>query len=265
MMFRGLLTVQAKVPETYRALVTLGAAGGAVLIGLIVVAVVAVPQVVSSQDGRRITDFDVEVTINPAGEVALVETITYDLGTEPGHGLIRNLPASGEISGYGRRHFGLRDVSAAGLDSPFPVHIDPAEDETTVRVGDFDGTPTLTGEHTFQISYTYSRLLIDRGDGPEYHADIVGSEWEVPIERTTVRVDLPRPAFEPSGGHRLTAWCYVGDGGERDDCDGAVGRTPTTADVPLIFTHGRIEPGQAMSVRFVIANPDSVAAGGGGG
>lgn len=153
------------------------------------------------QEDRSVAMFDARVSIGTSGAVRMTETISYDFGSEPGHGLTRTLPSEEEIDGYGWRDLGLTDVTASGA-GDLPVEIEPDGDETRVRVGDFDGEPALTGEHQFEISYTYDRLVTEGEGGSRYYADIIGSEWEVPIERTRVRVDLPEEAFDPTASTR---------------------------------------------------------------
>jgi hypothetical protein len=88
--------------------------------------------------GWRITEFDAQVTVHASGAVDMVETITYDFGNGPSHGLTRELPETGWIDGYGWRDFGLTNVRGkvllalwdaltdAGIEIPFPqrdVHL----------------------------------------------------------------------------------------------------------------------------------------------
>ncbi len=151
----------------------------------------------SVPDTWRVTGFDAQVTVHSSGSVDMVETITYDFGDEPSHGLTRELPETGWIDDYGWRDFGLTDVRADSADG-LPVEISPhhgnphRESQTIVRLGDFEAGPALTGEHVFEIAYTYERLTTpDGGGGARYYADIIGTGWSVPVESTTVAFHLP--------------------------------------------------------------------------
>ncbi|KOX16960.1 hypothetical protein ADL05_10150 [Nocardiopsis sp. NRRL B-16309] len=218
----------------------------------------------------RVTEFDAQVTVHASGSVDMVETITYDFGDQPSHGLTRELPETGWIDDYGWRDLGLTDVRADGANG-LPVEIsahagDPREEsQTVVRVGDFEADPVLTGEHVFEISYTYERLTTPGGDGgARYYADIVGTGWRVPIESATAALHLPDLAEAGEGGgardphDEIDAACYAGDAGERGDCVVFTWADPDSdpGDPLLTARHRSLSPGQAMSVRLSL--PPSV-------
>ncbi|GAB2508425.1 DUF2207 domain-containing protein [Nocardiopsis aegyptia] len=207
----------------------------------------------------RVTGFDVQVTVHASGSVDMIESITYDFGDRPSHGLTRELPETGWIDGYGWRDFGLTGVRADSAEG-LPVEVAPrdgdpdAESRTVVRVGDFGSDPSLTGEHTFEIGYTYERLTTPgTGGGARFYADVVGSGWRVPVESADVEIHLPdlAEAAEPAEVQdRTDAACYAGETGDRGGCDGFAWADPG-ADGPLLTAgHGRLSPGQAMSVRL---------------
>jgi hypothetical protein len=233
-MIRARLAGGADALRAHRVLV--GIALSAALFGLLALSAAVLPQSASASGDGEVTAFDVDVTITSAGDVEVVETIVYNLGAEPRHGFTRTLSASG----------GLRGVSGAALDSPVPVHIDDVGDKTIVRIGDFDGAPTLSGEHTFQVTYTYTQAVVDRGRGPVYSAEIVGSEWDVPIEETTVSLNV-------GSGRAVNVWCHAGAVGSLSECDTTTARE-LMADAPLSFGHGRLRPGQTM--RLGLTLPD---------
>ncbi|MBB5490582.1 hypothetical protein HNR07_001719 [Nocardiopsis metallicus] len=64
--------------------------------------------------GWRITGFDTQITVHASGSVDTIETITYDFGSHPSHGLTRELPETGWIDGYGWRDFGLTSIRGEG-------------------------------------------------------------------------------------------------------------------------------------------------------
>lgn len=224
-----------------------------------------------------ITGFDARVTVHASGSVDMVETITYDFGDEPSHGLTRELPETGWIDGYGWRDFGLTGIRGEGPDG-LPVEISPhrresrGESMTVVRLGDFEADPALTGVHVFEIAYTYERLTTLGSDGaPNYYADIIGAGWRVPVESVDVAFHLPDLAHPDGsteegqagqgGGTRephteIDAACYVGYTGERGGCADLVWAEPDLAEPLLTAGHERLFPGEAMSVRLSL--PPSV-------
>ena len=232
----------------------------AILAALLLVA--GAPASAGAAGERRITQLDIEVTINRDGSVDMVETITYDLGVEPRFGMTRVIPRSGEIGGYGFRDFGLVDVRAASVGADLPVTTVDRDHEVEVRVGDPDGPATLTGVHQFQFSYTYQRMVVPVDDGVLYHADLVGTGWTVPIEQTTVRILLP-PGAVTGDGASPQVQCYAGDVGGQDQCRPAAGHVTAPGEVSdeqLRFGHSRLEPGQALTVRLDFPEPTVITA-----
>lgn len=209
----------------------------------------------------EITSFDVEVTLTETGRAEVAETISYDFGADPAHGLTRTLPSSGEIDTFGWRDFGLTGVEARAHAGDLPVEVSAGEEEVRVQIGDFARDPVLTGVHVFEVSYTYTRLVFDAGDWVEYYADIVGEDWSVPIARTAVQIHAPASAFVPNLRHSVNAWCFAGEVGSTAECDTALtGSGVTAAELPLRYGHGRLEPGEAMSVRIAFPQVSTIAA-----
>ncbi|HLU45971.1 MAG TPA: DUF2207 domain-containing protein [Natronosporangium sp.] len=220
------------------------------------------PAAADSADERRITLFDIEVTLHRDGSVDMVETITYDLGATPRFGMIRVIPRSGQIGGYGFRDFGLSDVQAESLDAGLPVSVVRRGHEVEVQVGDPNGPATLTGEHRFRFSYTYRRMVVPVDDGVLYHADLVGTGWTVPIEQTRVRIQLPQEAVTGDGAPPRVQ-CYAGNVGSQDRCRSATGYTTASGEVNnrrVRFGHSRLEPGQALTVRLDFPTPTAMSA-----
>ncbi len=139
----------------------------------------------------RITGYDTLAQIRADGTVGITETITYDFGRDPSPGLLREIPLS-EGSGFLRHR--TWEVTDVGITSPSgaPADIENQEEWRhllTLEIGDA-GAP-VTGEQTYEISYTVHGALTDDGDGPQLHWDFVGEDWGLPISDVTARVEAP--------------------------------------------------------------------------
>ena len=53
---------------------------------------VAVAHPAAAQSSETIRSYDVELAVQPNGDLSVVETIVYDFGTEPRHGIYREIP-----------------------------------------------------------------------------------------------------------------------------------------------------------------------------
>lgn len=141
--------------------------------------------------GDRITEYDTRAVVHADGTMDVTETITYDFGLEPSPGLLREIPLS-ERTGFLRHR--VWQISDVRVTSPSGAPADIEEQDEwrrvlTLEIG--DGDAPVTGEQTYEISYTVHGGLDDQGDGPRLHWDFVGAEWGIPVDGVTVRVEAP--------------------------------------------------------------------------
>jgi hypothetical protein len=92
--------------------------------------------------GERITRYDFAATIEDDGDLAVVETITYDFGGNEHHGIERTVPTQFRYDDSHDRIYRLSDVQVSSDDAPDDLSLDG----DTIRIG--DPNQTITGEHT---------------------------------------------------------------------------------------------------------------------
>ena len=182
------------------------------LIGM--VALVAAPVVVlhppvhadeSATD--RITDYHTDAVVHEDGTVDVTETITYDFGDLPSPGISRHIPLV-----LDQNPFRQRVLEIADLEVTSPTGAETRLDDVSVEDGDHviligleDSPEThVTGEQTYEISYTLVGSLVVLDDHDEFYWNFVGTDWDVPMENVTVEVTAPE-IIEVS--------CYVGSSG----------------------------------------------------
>ena len=139
----------------------------------------------------RITAYDTEALVHPDGTVDFTETVTYDFGDAPSPGLFREIPLS-ESAGFLRHR--TWEISGLEVTSPSgaPAGIEDQREWRRVLsmdIGDEDAP--VTGEQTYEISYTVHGALTDGEFGPELYWDFVGGEWGVPVDDVTASVEAP--------------------------------------------------------------------------
>src|SRR5690242_16537646 len=163
---------------------------------------------------ERIVDYHTEVTIRPDGTIEVHETIVYDFGVVPHHGIFRVIPVRTSVSprdGYDRV-YPLSVVSVSGsADTPAQYTVEEDGDNERIKIGDPDRT--ITGEHTYDIVYTVRGALNAFGDHDELVWNAPGTEWPVTIEQATTIVHAPADIQQVG--------CATGPYGATFPCDSA--------------------------------------------
>jgi hypothetical protein len=144
----------------------------------------------AAQGGERIERYEVAATVTDEGHVDVVETITYDFGGAERHGIERFVPVRERWDGTYDRIVVLEDIDVrAGPGTPAQWEREPDGALERIRIGDPDRT--ITGTHTYELSYRLRGALNGFEDHVELYWDAVGHEWSAPVAEATVRVDTP--------------------------------------------------------------------------
>ncbi len=231
------------------AAVLLVAAGGS--------AVVAPTASAQVPDGiEQLEAFDIEVALDRAGAMTVTETITYETGSAPHHGILRKLITAQRYDERYDRVYPFTLLSVSSDTAPDDVAIEhPAADlsapgasfgdifgpsaRTVLRIGDAD--VEITGTHTYVVRYRLENVINDTDAGEELYWNITGHEWDFPIAATTVRVHGPDDVTDVR--------CFAGSLRVDDPCAGAAAR-----DGAAVFSHGALQPNQGMTI--AVAFPD---------
>jgi uncharacterized protein (TIGR04222 family) len=184
---------------------------------------------------ERITDYRSEVTIERDGAIVVHETIDYDFGVVPHHGIYRDVPVrtreSGK-SGYDRVYpLTVQSVRAsAGTAAQYTV--EDSGGKQRIKIGDPD--TTITGAHTYDITYRVRGALNPFADHDELVWNAVGTDWSVPIERASTVVHAPA-TIERVG-------CASGPAGSTLPCDAAA-----SAGSDAVFSKSGLAPYEGMT------------------
>ena len=134
----------------------------------------------------------VDVRIEPTGLVRVHETIDYDFGVVPKHGIFRDVPVRFDYP------------PKANHDRVYPLTVESVQAsegtpaQYTIASGDVDGVGlkrikigdpdrTISGQHTYDITYTLRGVLNGFEDHDELNLNAIGPGWTVPIQRASVR------------------------------------------------------------------------------
>jgi hypothetical protein len=200
----------------------------------------AFPHAAGAQAGsERIASYDVDLTIEPDGTLVTREVITYDFGANQRHGIQRDLVIK-EL--YDDDHDRRYDVEVTGVSAdpgtPDDVQISDDGGFRRIRIGDPDRT--ITGVHTYTIEYTVTGALKAFEDHDELNWDVIGHQWNVPIDRASARVQAPADITQVA--------CFQGVSGSRLGCAEAAASGATAT-----FGTSDLDPNAGMTI--VVALP----------
>ncbi|USN87606.1 MAG: DUF2207 domain-containing protein [Candidatus Nomurabacteria bacterium] len=164
---------------------------------------------------ESIKNFAAEYVVQKDGTVEVVETIAYDFESSSRHGIYRDLDkkhAQPPTEWYKTRwvEIDILSVLRDGLNEPYVVS--DSNTMLNIKIGDPDRT--ITGLHTYKITYRLIGALSYGGDGAEFYWNVTGNNWSVPISQATALVQ-----GESLGILTDQSACYQGLLGSSSSCD----------------------------------------------
>ena len=206
--------------------------------------ILAGPTDASAQAGfERITSYNADIEIQPDGSIMVTEQIAYDFGVEQRHGIFRDIPVRFRYNGSYDRIYGLDVWSVQSPDAPGQYTVDSNGSSVRIKIGDPD--QTITGKHSYTITYVVTGGLNGFADHDELYWNAVGNQWDVPIDRASVQVAAPAAVSR--------AACFAGPLGSANSC-----RQARITDEVARFTQARLGPYEGLTV--VVAIPKGAVA-----
>jgi uncharacterized protein (TIGR04222 family) len=183
---------------------------------------------------EQIKRYDVDITIEPTGALLIRETIDYDFGVIPHHGIFRDIPARIDYPPKPNhdRVYPIDVISVkASEGAPADYSVDSEGDNERIKIGDPDRT--ITGEHQYEITYRVRGAMNGFKDHDELVWNAIGNQWAVQIGAANVTVHAPA---EITGVN-----CSSGPFGSYQPCG-----TATSSGDTATFTAKEIFPGYAL-------------------
>lgn len=213
--------------------------------GILLLAFAFVPwHLAHAGDTEQILRFAADIQISEDATVAVTETITYDFGPYERHGIFRTIPVAYKARGgnytLSLSHIAVTDEN--GTPQTFDVAKSGGYQE--IKIGDAD--VLLTGERTYNISYTVDRAINYFDDHDEFYWNVTGNEWEVAIQNPEAKVTLPA-AVSPDA---VASECFVGAVGSTLSCETVF----TQSD--RLFVASDLQPYEGLTV--VVSFPKGV-------
>jgi uncharacterized membrane protein YgcG len=187
-----------------------------------------------AQATEQILDYAVDLRVEAGGTLLVTERIAYDFGGEDRHGVFRDLPVRFRFDDRYDRVYPVHVLGVSGSPgTPDRYEVEDVGSALRIRVGDPDRT--ISGRHDYTIVYRVEGALNGFADHDELYWNAVGTQWEVPIERASVKVSAPAPISRVA--------CYAGPAGSDLSCasSAADGRTASFATTGL-------DPNQGVTV-----------------
>ncbi len=159
-----------------------------IAIGLLIGLFVCAAPVHAVGSDERIKSFDSVIVIDKDDVAHVTETIVYDFGFTAHHGIYRDIPIDyhdGAINYFLTARYGqTTDENGNKVDA----EVSEENGNERLKLGNAD--TTITGVHTYKITYTLSPVVTQKDGHPFLNLDVLGAGWEVPVDSFTASVSL---------------------------------------------------------------------------
>jgi uncharacterized membrane protein len=157
---------------------------------------------------ESIDNFSANISLLP-DKINITETISYDFDNEQRHGIYRDIPIKYD-AGYGNRNIEIKvlKVLRDGQNEPFTTSKQGSI--LQIKIGNAD--LTITGKHTYEITYAVSGAINFFTDFDEFYWNITGNGWLVPITEASAKIVLPNEVNIKQQA------CYQGEVGSQTPC-----------------------------------------------
>ncbi len=183
------------------------------IIGILIVVAIflaANSTFVHAQVGEHIDRYDIAISVQEDGRLNIVENIAYDYSSLERHGILRWIPL--RLKDKDKQYeMELKDVAVTidgGKKARFKISTDSGIKE--IKIGDPD--KTITGKHTYEIRYIIAGGMRYFEDHDELYWNVIGQNWEVPIEESYVSITYPKGILKEN----VEADCFTGVSGSTE-------------------------------------------------
>lgn len=164
---------------------------------------------------EEISNFESKIDIQSSGQIQIEERIAYDFGGLYKHGIFRTIPyiKTNKDGKQYRMEINVQSV-VDELGKSFPHTITSQNNSISIKIG--DPNRTITGLHTYVITYSVKGALTYFSDHDELYWNITGNEWTVPIRYANSSISFPKQ-FDVS---EIKTSCFTGvQGSTAQNCN----------------------------------------------
>lgn len=153
---------------------------------------------------EQIISFQSEIKIKKNATAQITETINYDFNSIKKHGIFRKIPSIKKNKQGQRFKLKYNLISVKDENgNPYKYTTSYQDENWVIKIG--DPKKTITGSHTYLITYTVLGNITYFSDHDEFYWNATGNDWQVPILSAQVTYLLPDDIPEPT-----KAVCYTG-------------------------------------------------------
>jgi hypothetical protein len=129
---------------------------------------------------EQIVSYDVAIAIQHDASILVTEQIVYDFGGQDRHGIIREIPILRAYDKRYDRYYPVDVRSVESPDAPAQYIADYTGDTVTIKIG--DPGQTVTGVHTYRLTYLVHSGMDGYADHDELYWNAIGDQWSVPSD-----------------------------------------------------------------------------------
>jgi uncharacterized membrane protein YgcG len=190
----------------------------------------------------RITDFTAQIVLDEEGTLHVEEKLDVDFYS-PHHGIERWIPVSYRRFLTGENiTIDLRVTSVTQDGGEVPYTVRRSGRDILIRIG--DPNRTITGSHTYTLSYTVKRALLFRDDYIQLYWNVTGNDWQIPIDHASATVALPSTVRSAD----VSTTSYVGYYGSTS----RGGAATLDESGRFVFDAGHLAPGEGLTIDLAI-------------
>lgn len=162
---------------------------------------------------EQIDSFVSDIEVRKDATITVKETISYKFDDQR-HGIFRCIPTKHQdkASSLLKDRYIDIEITNVRMDTHIvPYEVTQERKEVCIKIGDPNNT--ITGAHTYELSYTVGGAIsYEVYGGADLYWNVTGNEWEVPILSVSARVSSPDQIFMTARS------CYRGIVGESNSC-----------------------------------------------
>jgi len=158
-----------------------------------------------------IIDYKTDINIEKTSKINITETILYDFKNEQRHGIYRKIPFIKVNEKNEEYQMTISDVLVTDeKGNKYPFNLTETSNTLELKIG--DPNSTITGKHTYKISYNVTGAITYFDTFDELYWNSIGTDWEETIQSTTTTITLPKEV--PTSD--IKSVCYIGTKGSTD-------------------------------------------------
>lgn len=185
---------------------------------------------------EKLEEFHATISIDPSGQITVVEKIRYATEISGKRGIIRSLPLRGvdKQDREVKNEYSIISVNRGGEESPY--RSERENGNLAIYIGE-SSVFLEPGVYDYEITYSLPKQIRFFDEYDEFYWNVNGTQWPFSIGKISAEITFPE------GTDIIQMSCYTGQYGSREqNCEHSeTGRTVT-------YKAGPFSPGENLSI-----------------